>query len=172
MSAPVASDIRRPFSASREISACCSGEPSRGHEHDAKLVAVQGGGVRLVVQPGSADVSGRGVLEEFFFDCVAVEPGDGAQPPGDGGAGAASCLQVAGEAFDVRAADREQGQRVIPAPGGELAQVQGVGFAGQPAVPGQEACQSQAFGIGKCWLDGNENGGSSGGGHRVPPGPG
>jgi hypothetical protein len=26
---------------------------------------------------GTADVGGRGVIEEFFFDGVAVEPGDG-----------------------------------------------------------------------------------------------
>ena len=35
-------------------------------------------------------MGGRGVLEEFFFDGVLVEAGDGAQPPGDGGAGAAA----------------------------------------------------------------------------------
>jgi hypothetical protein len=46
-------------------------------------------GMRLIIQPWPADVSGRGVLEELFFDRVAVEPGDGAQPSGDGGAGAA-----------------------------------------------------------------------------------
>jgi len=32
-------------------------------------------------------------------------------------------FQVPAEAFDAGAADGEQGQRLIPAPGGELAQV-------------------------------------------------
>ena len=79
--------------------------------------------MRLVVQPGPADVRGRGVLQEFFFDRVAVEPGDGAQPPGDGGAGAAPGFRVAGEALDVGATDGEQVQGAGAAPGGELAQV-------------------------------------------------
>ena len=57
-----------------------------GHEQRAELVAVQGGGVWLVVQAWPADVGGRGVLEEFFLHRVAVEPGDSAQLPGDGGA--------------------------------------------------------------------------------------
>ena len=59
-----------------------------GDQHGAEFVAVQGGGMRLVVQPRAADVRGRGMIQEFFFDGVPVEPGDGAQPPGDGGAGA------------------------------------------------------------------------------------
>ena len=68
-----------------------------GDQERAELVAVQRGGVRLIIQPRAADVRGRGVLEEFFFDRVLVEPGDGAQPPGDGGAGTALGLQVPGE---------------------------------------------------------------------------
>lgn len=71
----------------------------------SRLVRVQAGGVRLVVQPGSTDVRGRGVLKEFFFDRVPVEPGDGAQPPGDGGAGPAFGLQVPGEGLDIGAPD-------------------------------------------------------------------
>jgi hypothetical protein len=39
----------------------------------------------------------RGVVEELFFDGIPVEPGDGAQPPGDGGAGVAPGFQFAGE---------------------------------------------------------------------------
>jgi hypothetical protein len=60
-----------------------------GDQQRAEFVAVQGDGVRLVVDPGTADVSGWGVFGEFFFDGVLVEPGDGAQPPGDGGPGPA-----------------------------------------------------------------------------------
>jgi hypothetical protein len=71
---------------------------------DAEFVAVQGGGVRLLVQPGSADVSRRGVLKKLLFDDVLVKTGDGAQPPGDGGAGSAAVFQFAGERLDVRAA--------------------------------------------------------------------
>ena|GEM_PF-4529452 len=37
-----------------------------GDQHGAELVAVQGGGVRLVVRPRPPDMSGRGVLEEFY----------------------------------------------------------------------------------------------------------
>jgi len=49
------------------------------------------------------------MLQELFFDRVLVEPGDGTQPPRDGGAGAAVGFEAAGEAFDVAAADGEQG---------------------------------------------------------------
>ena len=69
---------------------------------------------------------GRGVIQELLFDRVLVEPGDGGEPAGDGGAGAAPGLEFPGEAFDVGAADGEQGQRAGPAPGGEGAQVQRV----------------------------------------------
>ena len=103
------------------------------HQQRAELVAVQRGGVRLIVHSlvhsWPPDVSGRGVIQEFFFHGVCVEPGDGAQPASDGGAGAAPGFQVAGEAFDVGAADGEQGQGAGAAPGGELAQVQRVGLA-------------------------------------------
>ena len=88
-----------------------------GDQDRAELVAVQGSGVRLVVQPWAADVRGGGMLQKFFFDGVLVEPGDGAQPPGDGGAGTAFSLQLAGEGLDVGAADREQRQRTGAAPG-------------------------------------------------------
>jgi hypothetical protein len=78
----------------RVLAGCA--EPGRDQER-AELVAVQGDGVGFVVQAGTADVRGRGVLEEFFLDRVLVEPGDGAQPPGDRGAGPAAVFQVAGE---------------------------------------------------------------------------
>ncbi len=64
---------------------------------------------------------------------------------------------VAGEAFDIGAADGEQVQGAGAAPAGELAQVQRVGLASQAAVPGQEpskvlaatlsAHRSAAFGV-------------------------
>ena len=109
MSAPVASETRSPLRASSEIRACSAGGPSPAATRSApKPIAVQAGGMRLIIQSRAADVGGRGVLEEFFFDRVLMEPGDGAQPPGDGGAGAAFGLQVPGEGLDAGAPDREQ----------------------------------------------------------------
>src|SRR5215467_13927165 len=104
-------------------------------------------------------MGGRGMLEQLFFDGVLVESGDGAQPPGDGGAGPAPGFQVAGEAFDVGAADREQVQGAGAAPGGELAQVQGVGLTGQAAVSGQESGEGEPFGVGEGGLDRDEGSG-------------
>ena len=88
-----------------------SAEPG-GDQQRAELVAVQPGGVRLVVQAGPPDVRGWGVIEQLFLDGVAVEPGDGAQPAGDRGPCAAAGFQVTGEALDIAAAGPEQ------APGG------------------------------------------------------
>src|SRR5271169_652200 len=82
---------------------------------------------------------------------------------------APSGLEFSGEAFDVGAADLEQRERAGTAPGGELAQVQGVRLASQAPVPGQEPGEGEPFGIGERWLDGDE--GSGCGCHRVPPGP-
>jgi hypothetical protein len=111
MSAPVASETLSPFSASREIRACSAGGLSPGGDQErAELVAVQGGGVRFVVQTGTTDVGGGRVLQELFFDGVLIEPGDGAQPPGNRGAGPALGFQFAGEGLDVGAADQEQRQ--------------------------------------------------------------
>jgi hypothetical protein len=78
------------------------------------------------------------MVEEFFFDGVAVEPGDGAQAAGDSGPGPAAGFQVTGEELDVSAAGGEQVQLVLLAPTGELAQVQLLGLADQAAVAGQE----------------------------------
>jgi hypothetical protein len=81
---------------------------------------------------------GRGVVQQFFLDCVAVEPGNRAQAAGDGGARPAVGFQVAGEALDVRATGTEQAQVTGVAPVGVQAQVQLVRLTGQAAVPGQE----------------------------------
>jgi hypothetical protein len=52
-------------------------------------------------------------------------------------------IEVAGEGVDVGSAGLEQGQLVVMAPLGELAQVERVGVAGQPGVapeePGQDS---------------------------------
>jgi len=78
------------------------------------------------------------VLEKLLFDRVLIEPRDGAQPPGDGGARPAPSFQIPGKALDVGAADGEQRQGAGAAPGGVLAQVQPVCLAGQAAIAGQE----------------------------------
>jgi len=85
-------------------------------------------------------MGGRGMVEELFFHRVFVEPGDGAQPPGDRSAGPTPGFEFNGEAFDAGAADHEQRQGACTVPGSELAQVQRVGFPGQassdrPAIP-------------------------------------
>ena len=108
----------------------------------AELIAIQGGGMGLIVQPRPPDVGGRGVIQEFFFDGILVEPRDGGQPAGDGGAGASPGFQLAGEAFDVGAADPEQAQGAGTAPASELAQVQGVGLTGQAAVPARNPARA------------------------------
>jgi hypothetical protein len=61
----------------------------------------------LIVHPRLPDVRGQGMIQELFFDRVLVEPGDGAQPAGDSGAGAPFSFQLPGKAFDVGPADRE-----------------------------------------------------------------
>jgi hypothetical protein len=73
--------------------------------------------------------------------------------------------QFAGEGLDVGAADREQRQGPCAAPAGELAQVEGVGLAGQAAVPGQEAGECEPLGVREGRLDGGEGGGRGRGGH-------
>jgi hypothetical protein len=64
MPAPSPSGTLSPFKASREISACSGGAPSPCRDKQrAEVVAVQGDGVGIVVQAGSADVRGRGMLQ-------------------------------------------------------------------------------------------------------------
>ena len=121
-------------------------EPS-GDQQGAELVAVQNGGVRLVVHPWPPDTGGRGVLEELLLDRVLVEPGDGTQAPGDSSTGTTARFQVAGEALDVSAADGEHVKGAGAAPASELAQVQRVGLPGQAAVPGQEPGEREPFGV-------------------------
>ena len=94
------------------------------------------------------------MLEEFFFAGVLVEPGDATQPPGDRSPRTASGFELAGEAFDVGAADGEEGQGAGAAPGGELAQIQRVRLSCQPAVSGQEppASASRSASLNTGWM--------------------
>ena len=115
----------------------------------AKLVTVEPGSVRFVVQAGPPHVGGGRVIEEFFFDGIAVEPRDGAEPTGDRGPCAAAGFQVAGETLDVRPPGLKQAQVMLLAPAGELPQVQFVGLTGQAGVAGQEPSQRQLPWTGK-----------------------
>ena len=69
MSAPVASETRSPFRASKEISACSGGGPRPAATSSApSSVRSWRDGMRLVIQPRTADMGGWGMLQEFFFD--------------------------------------------------------------------------------------------------------
>jgi hypothetical protein len=74
-----------------------------------------------MIQARPADMRGGRVIEELFLDGVAVEPGDRAEPPGDGRPSAAAGLQVTGEAPDVRAAGGERPDLALLTPGRVLA---------------------------------------------------
>ncbi len=60
----------------------------------------------------------------------------------------------------------EQGQRMGAAPAGELAHVQRVRLAGQPAVPGQEPGEGGPFGLGEGGLDRHQRSRWGGSDHR------
>ena len=107
------------------------------------------GDVGLVVDPGSADVHGRGVLDHAFFLGVAVEADHRAQPATDRGAGLAAVLEITGEALDVDSMDVEQALVVLPTPGGELAQIECVRLASEASVAGQEAEQRGLLDVGQ-----------------------
>src|SRR5262249_32331324 len=96
-SARVASETRSPFSASSEIAHARPAKPG-GDEQRAELVAVQADDMGLIIQARPPDMGGWRVLEELLFNGVLVEPGDGAQLPGHGGAGASPGFQLPGEA--------------------------------------------------------------------------
>ena len=101
-----------------------------GDQQRAEFVPVQPNSMRLIIQPGLPHMSRGGMIEEFFFDGVPVEPGDGAHAAGDGGSGPAAGFQVPGEALNIRPPSLKQGQLVLLAPGGELPQVEFIGLAG------------------------------------------
>jgi len=160
MSAPVASETPQPVQREQRDQPMFYRRPKTcGDQQSAELVAVQGDGMPLIIHPRPPDMGCWRVLEEFLFNGVLEEPGDGRQPPGHGGAGAPSGFQLAGEALDVAAADSEQDEGAGTAPSSELAQVECVGLAGQAAVPGQETGEREPFGVGEGGLDRSERGG-------------
>ena len=136
----------------------------------AELVAVQVGDVGLVIDPWSADVHRRGVFDDAFFFGVAVEPDDRAQPTSHRRPRLSEILELAGEAFDVDAANLEQAVLTLPAPRRELAQIQRVGVTGVAAVTGEEPEQSCLLGFTHHRLIPLNSGtGSGGGGHDQGP---
>jgi hypothetical protein len=132
------------------------------------LVAVQAHHVRLVVDAGSADVHRRRVGEHPLLFGVAVEPAHRAQAAGDGGPRLALVLQVAGETLDIDPANLEQTTTMLQTPGGELAQIQGVGDTGLTPIAGQEPDERHPLGFGQRRLATNQRGGR-GVGHKAPP---
>ena len=145
------------------------GQPG-SDEEGADLVAVQAGGVRLVVQAGPADMRRRRPLEQALLFGVAVEAGDRAEPTSDRRPSAPTGFEVAGEALDVGPAGAEQAQVVLGAPGDELAQVQRVGLTGQASVAGEERRQRVPLGVGERQVDDRDIGGRSCIRHVAPPG--
>jgi hypothetical protein len=110
------------------------------------------------------------VGQQAFLLGVAVEAGDGGQPPSDRGPGPAPLLEVAGEALDIRPTYLEQGHVVLVAPGDELAQVQDVRVAGHPAVAGQEAGQGELLGVAERGVGDDDGCRWDCAGHVAPPG--
>ena len=137
-----------------------------GDQQCAELVTVQPDGMRLIVQAGTADMRGRGMVEQVFLHRVLVEPGDRTQAAGNGRPGAAAGFQVAGEALDIRTPGLEQAQVVLLAPAAVLAQIQGICLAGQAGV----TSQGEPLRLGEYWLDGGDSGGRGHGVHRDLPG--
>ena len=91
------------------------------NQQRAEPIAVQAHRMRLVVQAGAADMSGRGMLEQLFLHRVLIEPRHSAQAPGDSGPGAAAGLEIPGEALDISTARLEQSDAAPLAPGRCLA---------------------------------------------------
>jgi hypothetical protein len=85
----------------------------RGQEPD-RLLAVKPKRLRITRHRGATNVGDGGVGEGFLLDHVTVETGQSGQPPSQGGATAASPLQLADVGLDVAAAHRVQPALVVP----------------------------------------------------------
>jgi hypothetical protein len=77
------------------------------HKESSDLVAVEPGGVRLVVEARPADMDRWRVIEKLLFDGISVEAGDNAQAPCDRRASPAASFEVATETLDVGASRLE-----------------------------------------------------------------
>jgi hypothetical protein len=143
---------------------------SGGDEQRTDVVAVQTGGVGLVVKARAPNMSRWRPLQHAFLFGVAVEARHRAQAACDRRSGTPSSLEVPTEALDVSPAHGEQAQMMLLAPGDELAQIQGVGLAGQAAVAGKERRQRVPLGVGERRVDDRNTSRRSCGGHVAPPG--
>jgi hypothetical protein len=112
-----------------------------GHQQGADFVAVEAGGMGLVVEARSPNMDGRGGCDEPFFFGVAVEARNRAQPPRDRRPRSTESLEMPAKRFDVGAARTEQANLVLGAPGDVLTQIERVRLADESAVAGQEADQ-------------------------------
>jgi len=139
-----------------------------GDEKRADLVAVQADGVRLVVDAGTAHMYRWGVGDEAFLLGVAVEAGHGAQPPGDRRCRPTVRLESPAEGLDVAAVHLEQLEVPSAAERHELAQVEGVGVAGEAPVVAEEPGQRNMFRIDQAGVV-DDDGSRGGGGHGIPP---
>src|SRR4051794_30948560 len=84
MSAPIASETRRPFNGEETQQRMVAPIAQPGSdEHRTDLVTVQTHGMRLVVQTRASDVRRRRGRDETFLFGVAVEARDRAQPSSD-----------------------------------------------------------------------------------------
>ena len=154
ISAPIASDTRSPLSAS--------------DEKRANLVAVQANDVGLVVDPVSADMDCRGMSDYAFLFGVAVEAGDGAQPPGDRRRCTTSSLELTSEGLDVATANLKQPEVAQLAEGDELAEIKRVGVASEAPVASEEPLKRDMFRIDQARVV-DDYSGRGGGGHGIPP---
>ena len=94
----------------------------------------------------------RRVLQKLLLDGVAVEAGDCAKPPGTRRASRPRASRPTAKALDVRSLCLEEVDVVLLAPGGELAQVERVSLAGEPAVTGEESGETNPLGVGEYGL--------------------
>jgi hypothetical protein len=87
------------------------------------------------------------VGERSLLDRIAVEPGQGGQPPGHGGATSAGLLQLAHVGLDVSAVHTQQPDAGPGAPGPEVAQVGLVGGARAVTVAEEELSDQALVGL-------------------------
>jgi len=120
---------------------------SGSHKESSDFVAVEPGGMRLVVEARPANMDRWRVIEKLLFDGIAVEAGDSAQAPSDRRASPAASFEVATEALDVGTSRVEEVDAVLLAPRGELAKVEGVRLSGESAVAGEKASERDPLGI-------------------------
>jgi hypothetical protein len=131
---------------------------SGGDQHGADLVAVQAGGVGLVVKARSPHVRRRGHGDQALLFGVPVEARHRAQPTSDRGPGPPEGLEVTGEPLDVGAACPEHRHPVFGAPSDVLAQIERVRVTGEAAVAGQEPRQRQLLVRAEQFVSGRDRG--------------